>query len=97
MITSWFKTQVIWEKHFFTLTNLGLMKFAGSDLNQPPQLFTIASMTLHVMAKDGVIKLTFKHKHENEEIQLKHMDPVILRTWVREIQEAIQSIKRTPR
>ena len=48
-VTKWFSWEVVWERHFFTLTNMGLMKFENSDTSQPPIFIPLTCMRLEII------------------------------------------------
>lgn len=48
--SNWFNQQeTTWEKHFFTLTNMGIMKFEKCDFKQTPEFIPVASLKMDVI------------------------------------------------
>lgn len=99
-VTSWFSWETVWEKHFFTLTNTGLMKFEEGNLNHPPIFIPLRGVRLEIIEETHYInsqkiKLTYdmathlKLLSFPKEIVLTHKDPVIYNTWVRTLKKAI--------
>ena len=101
-IAGWFSFNLQWEKHFFTLTNMGLMKFENGDFKRPPIFIPLAGLRMEIIEDPNKygdnarrIKLSYEQASDlnllsfPREIVLTHKDPVIFTTWVRAIREAI--------
>lgn len=102
LVPNWFSWDTQWEKHFFTLTNMGLMKFENGDFKRPPIFIPLSGLRMEIAEETSKLgenarKIKLRYEQASElkllsiprEVILTHKDPVIFTTWVRAIREAI--------
>ena len=53
LVPGWFTWDSQWERHFFTLTNMGLMKFENGDFKRPPIFIPHSGLRMEIIEEAG--------------------------------------------
>jgi hypothetical protein len=86
-----------WESHFFVLTNVGILVFAGDNFLNPLRLIALNVLKVEAAKKDGkrdfVMKLIL---NEEETWILAAPDRIAYDKWLKAIKDILEQAKKKP-
>jgi hypothetical protein len=80
----------VWESHFFVLTNVGILVFAGDNFLNPMRLVALNTLQIEAAKKEGkkdfVLKLVL---NEDETWTLAAPDRLAYDKWMKSIKDIL--------